>query len=518
MEIRVWALAALWVVAVFTLSSAQEGGVPAELCPPGGGFCSEDGLEIVFESGTSTHDGPLEPGTEIPIRVVLDARSAGIQGYSWAVKHDPEHLALLPESVTTAGTIIDPEHPNTVVSDQSFNATFAVPGGFISAIVLALYEKREMPPGRHAICRATYRVEKRTPCTGIRFVHLQLATPGSPPVALNVTVFGQSKQARHLRHGRVGSGACPETCDDGADNDGDGLPDCADPDCANADVCGEEICADGIDNDADSRIDCLDPSCRDQLSCQEECTDGIDNDSNGLVDGDDPDCFLPEPPGPRPPVETCDDGVDNDGDLRADCDDNDCIVWLGPCWFPEICDDGKDNDRDSRADCNDRDCAGNPACPDMELCADGKDNDADGAMDCYDPDCASERPCIEDCADGIDNDRDGFVDALDRSCSEDDVVIPGGAPLPTSYIRGDTDGNGRVNVLDAIVILRRMAGETPAFDCMEALNTNADGGVDAADALFVLRWVFLQGPPLPQPFPGCGFDASGGCTQSSPGC
>ena len=460
MEIRVWALAALWV-AVFTLSSAQEGGVPAELCAPGDRFCSDDGLEIVFESGSSTHDDPLDPGTEIPVRVVLDARSEGIQGYSWAVKHDPEHLALLPESVTTSGTIIDPEHPDTAVNVQSFNATRAVPGGFISAVVLALFEKREMPLGRHVICRAAYRVENAAPCTVIRFVHLQLATPGSPRVALNVTAHGQSKQPRHLRHGRAGSGACAETCDDLADDDGDGLIDCNDTDCAAHPLC------------------------------------------TGRETG----------------REICDDGVDNDGDLLADCDDNDCIVWLGPCWSPEVCDDGRDNDRDSRADCNDRDCAGNPACPDMELCADGKDNDADGSTDCDDPDCASERPCIENCADGIDNDRDGFVDALDRSCSGyDGIVIPGGAPLVQQFIRGDADGNGRVNVLDALVILRRIAGEAPVFDCTEALNANADGGVDAADAIFVLRWIFLQGPPLPYPFPRCATDISGGCTQSSPGC
>ncbi|MCK9523357.1 MAG: hypothetical protein M0R76_10000 [Proteobacteria bacterium] len=55
-----------------------------------------------------------------------------------------------------------------------------------------------------------------------------------------------------------------EICDDGIDNDGDGLIDCADPDCdgklgAGGFICepfGETICDDGFDNDGNGLTDC----------------------------------------------------------------------------------------------------------------------------------------------------------------------------------------------------------------------------------------------------------------------
>ena len=62
-------------------------------------------------------------------------------------------------------------------------------------------------------------------------------------------------------------------CHDGRDNDHDGLPDCADPDCvATSGWCGEdvplipyvteentyELCNDQIDNDNDGQMDCGD--------------------------------------------------------------------------------------------------------------------------------------------------------------------------------------------------------------------------------------------------------------------
>jgi len=53
-----------------------------------------------------------------------------------------------------------------------------------------------------------------------------------------------------------------EICDDGIDNDGDGLLDCEDGDCVYNGACvGETACDDGLDNDADGRTDCMDDDC-----------------------------------------------------------------------------------------------------------------------------------------------------------------------------------------------------------------------------------------------------------------
>ena len=80
-------------------------------------------------------------------------------------------------------------------------------------------------------------------------------------------------------------------CFDGIDGDGDGLTDCADPECAA--VCVEVgNCNDGIDNDADGAIDCVDIDCQFDAICQEagNCTDGVDNDLDGDIDCVDIDC------------------------------------------------------------------------------------------------------------------------------------------------------------------------------------------------------------------------------------
>lgn len=61
-----------------------------------------------------------------------------------------------------------------------------------------------------------------------------------------------------------------------------------------------EICNDGVDNDGDGLIDMEDPDCS---GATEICNDGVDNDRDGLIDMEDPDCggatTLP-PPGPMP--------------------------------------------------------------------------------------------------------------------------------------------------------------------------------------------------------------------------
>jgi hypothetical protein len=82
-----------------------------------------------------------------------------------------------------------------------------------------------------------------------------------------------------------------EVCDNGTDDDGDGLVDCADVDCATAPSCCRprpEVCTNGVDDDCDRLVDCADPDCRRSPSCcvpsPEVCTDGRDQDCDRLVD------------------------------------------------------------------------------------------------------------------------------------------------------------------------------------------------------------------------------------------
>lgn len=94
--------------------------------------------------------------------------------------------------------------------------------------------------------------------------------------------------------------AITHTCNDGMDNDGNGLADADDPSCYTptmdeGELFADAACADGLDNDGDGLIDALDPACVARSYGAEDatdasCTDGVDNDGDGLIDADDPKC------------------------------------------------------------------------------------------------------------------------------------------------------------------------------------------------------------------------------------
>lgn len=59
-------------------------------------------------------------------------------------------------------------------------------------------------------------------------------------------------------------------CGDGADDDGDRMSDCVDPDCVVSQLCAED-CADGLDDNGDGRVDCTDPVCGAAPACAAVC-------------------------------------------------------------------------------------------------------------------------------------------------------------------------------------------------------------------------------------------------------
>jgi hypothetical protein len=133
-----------------------------------------------------------------------------------------------------------------------------------------------------------------------------------------------------------------------------------------------EICDDGIDNDCDGLVDCNDPDCADDPAClmcepyETVCDDGIDNDCDGLVDCNDPDCSRPGECGctQREQGVQCRDGIDNDCDGLTDCADPDCqgTFWCAVCLPFEICELGLDMNCNGLAGCDDPQCFFHPAC------------------------------------------------------------------------------------------------------------------------------------------------------------
>ncbi len=57
---------------------------------------------------------------------------------------------------------------------------------------------------------------------------------------------------------------------------------------------GAEICDNGVDDDSDGLIDAADEDCQDPPSGDEVCNNGIDDDGDGLIDNADPDCSVPD--------------------------------------------------------------------------------------------------------------------------------------------------------------------------------------------------------------------------------
>ena len=73
---------------------------------------------------------------------------------------------------------------------------------------------------------------------------------------------------------------------------------------------------------------------------------------------------------------------------------------------------------------------------------------------------------------------------------------PSGTP---SFRRGDANGDGTVDISDALRTLAYLFGEGRTPACLDAADANDDTTVDIADALFTLFYLFGNGPALPAP-------------------
>lgn len=77
------------------------------------------------------------------------------------------------------------------------------------------------------------------------------------------------------------------------------------------------------------------------------------------------------------------------------------------------------------------------------------------------------------------------------------------------FVRGDVNGDGAIELTDAVNLLTRLFGATPGgFDCERAADVNDSNVVDISDAVILLTYLFLEGSPPPAPFPACGSDTT----------
>ena len=73
--------------------------------------------------------------------------------------------------------------------------------------------------------------------------------------------------------------------------------------------------------------------------------------------------------------------------------------------------------------------------------------------------------------------------------------------VPVTFQRSDTNGDGTVDVSDAIATLGCLFLGTPCPSCLDVSDANDDGASDLSDVIFTLSWLFLgtAAPPAPGP-------------------
>ena len=88
---------------------------------------------------------------------------------------------------------------------------------------------------------------------------------------------------------------------------------------------------------------------------------------------------------------------------------------------------------------------------------------------------------------------------------------PNAASADPQFIRGDANGDGGLEIADALSILDALFSATP-LACALAGDVNDDNLGDISDAIYSLTYLFSSGPEPTAPFPSCGIDPTGGST------
>ena len=85
------------------------------------------------------------------------------------------------------------------------------------------------------------------------------------------------------------------------------------------------------------------------------------------------------------------------------------------------------------------------------------------------------------------------------------VVSQGG-----KFVRGDSNGDGKVDISDPIFTIRYLYLGGPTTVCLAAADANDDERVDISDPIVLLQHLFVTGRPLPPPGPDPGLDPTPG--------
>ena len=83
------------------------------------------------------------------------------------------------------------------------------------------------------------------------------------------------------------------------------------------------------------------------------------------------------------------------------------------------------------------------------------------------------------------------------------------------FVRGNCNGDNKVNIADGIWILNELFLQGPSGTCVAACDANEDAKYDAGDAVFIISYRLLDGPMPTAPFPDCGAVGGADCEATS---
>ncbi|MBI4603495.1 MAG: VCBS repeat-containing protein [Planctomycetes bacterium] len=88
------------------------------------------------------------------------------------------------------------------------------------------------------------------------------------------------------------------------------------------------------------------------------------------------------------------------------------------------------------------------------------------------------------------------------------ILVSPAAVLGTSFVRGDANVDGMVDLSDAVTVLGVLFLGTPGtVPCQDALDADdSSGQLEITDAVYLLQFLFSGGSPPPAPYPDCGLD------------
>jgi hypothetical protein len=91
-------------------------------------------------------------------------------------------------------------------------------------------------------------------------------------------------------------------------------------------------------------------------------------------------------------------------------------------------------------------------------------------------------------------------------------------PGDPTFIRGDSNQSGRIDLSDAVFILGFLFLGSPAsIACLDAADPDANGKIELTDAVYLLQFLFLGGREPGAPFPDCGRPSAAGLGCGSAG-